>query len=156
MSDLLPCPFCGGSAYDDQGTLRTFGKRTGHEWAVTCRWCEASSPGDDDLGLAIATWNTRAPSQAQEAALTDTMPGIAEAFPDKLQIFRRDRKMTFGDHVDHDPNDWQAYIRADDVQAQIDAAVQAERERCAKVVEACLDSLWGTWVAKVIRKGDQP
>ncbi len=52
-------------------------------------------------------------------------PGIAEAFPDKLQIFRRDRKMTFGDQVNHDPNDWQTYIRADAVQAQIDAAVKA-------------------------------
>ena len=64
--------------------------------------------------------------------MTDTMPEIAKAFPDNLQIFRRDRKMTFGDHVDHDPNDWQAYIRADAVQAQIDAAVRAERDRCAE------------------------
>ena len=56
-------------------------------------------------------------------------PGTAEAFPDTIQIFRRDRKMTFGDHVNHDPNDWQSYIRADAVQAQIDAAVRAERER---------------------------
>ena len=66
-------------------------------------------------------------------------PGTAEAFPDKLQIFRRDRKMTFGDHMDHDPNDWQAYIRADAAQAQIDAAVMAERERCAKLAAARAD-----------------
>jgi hypothetical protein len=70
--------------------------------------------------------------------LTDTdmsdQPGIFKAFPDKLQIFRRDRKMTLGDHVNRDPNDWQAYIRADAVQAQIDAAVKAERERCAALI----------------------
>ena len=88
--------------------------------------------------------------------MSDTMPGTAEAFPEKLHIFRRDRKMTFGDHVNHDPNDWQVYIRVDAVQAQIDAAVRTERERCAKVAEACLDSYWGPWVARVLRKGEQP
>jgi hypothetical protein len=102
-------------------------------------------------------------------------PGTAEAFPDKLQIFRRDRKMTFGDHVNHDPNDWQAYIRADAVQAQIDAAVRAERERCAKVADAHLERVqphspdddmldklvqgYGNSalnIAAAIRKGGQP
>jgi hypothetical protein len=42
------------------------------------------------------------------------------------------------------------------VQAQIDAAAAAERERCAKVAETCPDSHWGPWVAAVIRKGEQP
>jgi hypothetical protein len=96
-------------------------------------------------------------------------PGTAEAFPDKLQIFRRDRKMTFGDHVNHDPNDWQVYIRADAAQAQIDAAVKAERERCAKTAEAHGVypelNVWnggpewyrhGQAIATAIRKGDQP
>jgi hypothetical protein len=58
--------------------------------------------------------------------MSDTLPITAEAFPEKLHIFRRDRKMTYGDHVDHDPNDWQAYIRADFAQAQIDAAAIRE------------------------------
>jgi hypothetical protein len=60
-----------------------------------------------------------------DTIMSDLLPGTAEAFPDKLQIFRRDRKMTIGDHVNHDPNDWQAYTRADAVQAQIDAAWKA-------------------------------
>ncbi len=93
--------------------------------------------------------------------MSDTVPGIAEAFPDKLQIFRRDRKMTFGDHVNHDPNDWQAYIRADSVQAQIDAAVRAERGRCAKVAFGfgdvdILAEHKPFAIAAAIRKGDQP
>jgi hypothetical protein len=47
-------------------------------------------------------------------------------------------------------------ITAVTVQAQIDAAVAAERDRCAKVAETCPDSHWGPWVAAVIRKGEQP
>ena len=103
------------------------------------------------------------------------MPGIDEAFPDKLHIFRRDRKMTFGDHVNHDPNDWQAYIRANAVQAQIDAAVKAERERIAIMIEATAYTSNGAvrslepvspalvgmdmhhaTIAAAIRNGDQP
>jgi hypothetical protein len=102
-------------------------------------------------------------------------PGIAEAFPEKLHIFRRDRKMTLGDHMNHDPNDWQAYIRADAVQAQIDAAVRAERERIATMIEATAYTSNGAvrslepvspalvgmdmhhaTIAAAIRKGDQP
>jgi hypothetical protein len=45
-----------------------------------------------------------------------------------------------------------AYIRKDIA----DAAVKAERERCAKVAETCPDSHWGPWVAAAIRKGEQP
>jgi hypothetical protein len=66
-----------------------------------------------------------------DTIMSDTITGIAKAFPDTLQIFRRDRKMTFGDHVNYDPNDWRVYIRADAAQARIDAAVRAERERRA-------------------------
>jgi hypothetical protein len=101
--------------------------------------------------------------------MSDTVPGIAEAFPETLHIFLRDQKMTFGDHVNHDPNDWRAYIRADAVQAQIAAAVQAERERCAKTAEAHGVypelNLWnggpewyrhGQAIAAAIRKEKQP
>jgi hypothetical protein len=104
-----------------------------------------------------------------DTTMSDTMPGIAAAFPDTIQIFRRDRKMTFGDHVNHDPNDWQAYIRADAVQAQIDAAVKAERERCAVLIAKFDisedDAASGVRFfrdapsrvfAAAIRKGDQP
>jgi hypothetical protein len=48
------------------------------------------------------------------------------------------------------------YIRKDIA----NAAVKAERERCAKVAETCPDSHWGPWVAAprvvaAIRKGEQ-
>jgi hypothetical protein len=47
-----------------------------------------------------------------------------------------------------------AYVREDTVQAQIDAAVKAERERCARVAETCPFST--PWVAAAIRKEEQP
>jgi hypothetical protein len=46
------------------------------------------------------------------------------------------------------------WVRADAMKAQIDAAVKAERERCAKVAETCPFST--PWVAAAIRKGEQP
>lgn len=49
------------------------------------------------------------------------------------------------------------YIRADIVQAQIDAAAAAERERCAKVAEVRSGySNVGLNIAASIRKGEQP
>lgn len=59
MTDLLPCPFCGGSAYDDLASLQIFGSRTGHRYAVACRECEASSPGTQELSDAYHEWNKR-------------------------------------------------------------------------------------------------
>lgn len=64
---LLPCPFCGSPSYTDDGTLRIFGKRTGHSYAVACSFCEATAGGDDDKTIAIAAWNTRALAASQPA-----------------------------------------------------------------------------------------
>jgi hypothetical protein len=82
--------------------------------------------------------------------MSDTIPN--EAFPERMKVFSRHRKMTFNDHVNRDPADWCDYIRKD----ISDAAVKAERERCAKVAETCPDSHWGPWVAAAIRKGERP
>jgi hypothetical protein len=56
-----------------------------------------------------------------------------------------------------------AYVREDIAQAQIGAAVKAERERCAKVAETYPERAFGggPWVdaarvAAAIRKGEQP
>ena len=59
MTDLLPCPFCGGTAYDDLASLTIFGRRTSHKYAVACRECEASSPGAQELIDAYREWNKR-------------------------------------------------------------------------------------------------
>jgi Lar family restriction alleviation protein len=79
MSDLKPCPFCGEDAYDDKPTFRVFGGRTGHEWAIACSKCEAASPGEDDLELAIRAWNTRALPAVQPSPRRATGPIDPEA-----------------------------------------------------------------------------
>jgi hypothetical protein len=38
---------------------------------------------------------------------------LTQAFPDRINLFRRDRKMTMGDHLCYDPSDWHSYVRAD-------------------------------------------
>lgn len=35
---------------------------------------------------------------------------MSEAFPDRLSVFRQDRRRTFADVIDDDPNDWQNYV----------------------------------------------
>jgi transcriptional regulator GlxA family with amidase domain len=80
--------------------------------------------------------------------MSDTIPD--EAFPERMKVFSRHRKMTFNDHVNRDPVDWCDYIRKD----ISDAAVKAERERCAQVAETCPFST--PWVAAAIRQGEQP
>lgn len=35
---------------------------------------------------------------------------MSEEFPDRLSVFRQDRRRTFADVIDDDPNDWQNYV----------------------------------------------
>ena len=112
MSDLLPCPFCGGEAKWVSG-----GPGSAY---VSCMSCPAET-GDGSIPRIAAAWNRRT------------------------------------------------------VQAQIDAAVKAERERCAAMIEATAYTNYGdirtlepvsldmigmdmhhATIAAAIRKGDQP
>jgi len=50
---------------------------------------------------------------------------VIDAFPDKLEVFRRDRKQTWGDVVDGNLEDWAWYVRKDlydALQAKLEAA----------------------------------
>ena len=77
MSDLLPCPFCGGDAYTEIYII---------EAAAGCRECQfkvtrGHRPYEyDGLPKAIAAWNRRALPAAQpdarEAALREALDGL--------------------------------------------------------------------------------
>ncbi len=71
--------------------------------------------------------------------MSDTIQGGVHPFPERTQVFRRDRRMTTADEMIRTPDDWRIYVRADTVEALIDAAVKAERERCAEVAAAHLE-----------------
>jgi hypothetical protein len=67
--------------------------------------------------------------------MTDTIPD--EAFPERMKVFSRHRKMTFNDHVNRDPADWCDYIRKDIA----DAAGWQPIETAPK---DCVIDLWST------------
>jgi hypothetical protein len=107
--------------------------------------------------------------------MSDTMQGGVHPFPERTQVFRRDRRMTTADEMIRNADDWRIYVREDAVQAQIDAAVRQARsdaisEFCAKAgirplqqVQGLPDDvrIWRMEAAvearrDAIRKGDQP
>jgi len=74
--------------------------------------------------------------------------------PERVWVWRTDpgKKVVISVPGQPYPTGSPEYIRKDIA----DAAVKAERERCAKVADACPDIHWGPWVAAAIRKGEQP
>lgn len=56
MSDLKPCPFCGGEAEP----FNPFGNADG-TWCVLCSECASATGFEQTEAEAIAAWNTRAP-----------------------------------------------------------------------------------------------
>ena len=84
MSELLPCPFCGGEAH----TYRTIAQR----YCAICNepFCANVGPFDTEAE-AIAAWNTRADDYKQAA-----------------EYWQRMYEETFAERVCHDTdeNDW--------------------------------------------------
>ena len=80
MSDLLPCPFCGGDAYTEIYIV---------EAAAGCRECQFKVTREhrpyeyDGLPNVIAAWNRRAlpavQPAAREAALQEAANGLRKA-----------------------------------------------------------------------------
>lgn len=56
---------------------------------------------------------------------------MTEAFPDKLEVFRRDRKRTWGDVVDDNSENWAWYVRFDLYQ-ELEAKLAAAEARALR------------------------
>ena len=66
MSELLPCPFCGGEAFVNDDPTGNGGKPhmsgnvgLGRLWSVECDECGADAGFWQDRDVAIAAWNSR-------------------------------------------------------------------------------------------------
>ena len=66
MSELKPCPFCGGEAFVNDDPTGNGGKPhtsgnvgLGRLWSVECDECGADAGFWQDRDVAIAAWNTR-------------------------------------------------------------------------------------------------
>ncbi|WP_161596476.1 Lar family restriction alleviation protein [Paracoccus aeridis] len=88
--NLLPCPFCGGAAYDDGETAEIMGKRTKHRFAVACANCEASAPSAGTYEEAAVNWNTRAviaaAPQPSPAPAEDERAAMIEAIMSAMSL----------------------------------------------------------------------
>jgi len=58
MGDLLPCPFCGSTAYP---------AKNGWNWLIDCEGCKALLGMFPSEAAAIAAWNLRVPHRAKAA-----------------------------------------------------------------------------------------
>jgi hypothetical protein len=67
MSDLKPCPFCGGEAV----AFKIMSKN--YDYGVRCRDenCEAEISGCTNYGHAVIAWNTREPRKTPIKRIID-------------------------------------------------------------------------------------
>lgn len=65
MSELLPCPFCGGEAE----TLTAESMNGGYLFGIMCNDCRSRGDVYDNEAEAIAAWNTRAEMNYEDALI---------------------------------------------------------------------------------------
>ena len=125
MSELKPCPFCGGPP-----SIVTGGP--GNHF-VQCMFCRATS---DDMAQdrAIAAWNSRAPAPTVGDDLVERRPGTdhPEIWLEPLERGEREREWcqhNVWDTEEHDGETPTKYVRADIAAT----ALTTLRERVARL-----------------------
>lgn len=96
MTELKPCPFCGGEAktkhYDDNRSLIIYcptcsknwdleGERPGERWAADFEFVGWSEEDDDAV---IAAWNRRAIDRDELLKVADSLDECWNQFPNEL------------------------------------------------------------------------
>lgn len=76
------CPWCAHEPYGDLHTAQIMGSRTGHNFAIACRHCEASAPGAKTMAEAWENWAARADLAREQvaAAYEDAAAQCADQF----------------------------------------------------------------------------
>lgn len=60
MTELKPCPYCGGEPYNVPQTCSYSAIGQQHFYRVLCKNCAADTPPQSTPDAAIVFWNTRA------------------------------------------------------------------------------------------------
>lgn len=68
MSELLPCPFCGGTDEADKIDVEYEDDTSNLIWWMACD-CGARGPVADNIEKARKAWNKRAPPSTSEGPL---------------------------------------------------------------------------------------
>jgi Lar family restriction alleviation protein len=94
MSDLKPCPFCGGDNVSVEGAGSVFGG-----FICICSSCGISSEQKENQEQAIATWNTRL-LEDELRAENQRLRDCVEAFLTKANMVQDDLQEEHGYYLE--------------------------------------------------------
>ena len=82
MTELKPCPFCGGEPYNVPQTCSYSAIGQQHFYRVLCKNCAADTPPQSTPDAAIVFWNTRATprTDGDDGELVELLLGLAAKF----------------------------------------------------------------------------
>lgn len=96
MSDLKPCPFCGGEAE----TLTAESMHGGYLFGIMCNDCRSRGDVYDTEAEAIAAWNSRADYHGYEKAAIEAWESI-KAWNSRAERTCKQEERGWGTEGDH-------------------------------------------------------
>ena len=74
MTELRPCPFCGGKAWAYSGTTYHF--ESGFGWICACKSCDAQGQIGETKKAAVMNWNRRTPGTCRNTVIEKDKCGM--------------------------------------------------------------------------------